>query len=131
VVPVLVPDVVAASRADFPIGASTSFTTTIGRHQPSRGCPCGRSPTGYFTAHPPSCTICTSAGADVHVQRRSSAESDLDPLLFAELPWFSNWELSQMTKWGMPGRVHHASWTGGRRVLGSVAYNHNGHDADV
>src|SRR5262249_24114592 len=52
---------------------------------------------------------------------------NLDPLLFAELPWFSNWELSQMTKWGMPGVYTHAfmdGWSPG--YLGSVAYNHNG-----
>src|SRR4051795_5603837 len=52
---------------------------------------------------------------------------NLDPLLFAELPWFSNWELAQMTKWGMPGVYTHAfmdGWSPG--YLGSVAYNHNG-----
>jgi hypothetical protein len=52
---------------------------------------------------------------------------NLDPLLFAELPFFSNWELSQMTKWGMPGVYTHAfmdGWSPG--YLGSVAYNHNG-----
>src|SRR5262249_17272448 len=38
-----------------------------------------------------------------------------------------NWELSQMTKWGMPGVYTHAfmdGWSPG--YLGSVAYNHNG-----
>src|SRR6185503_12293686 len=52
---------------------------------------------------------------------------NLDPLLFAELPWFSNWELAQMTKWGMPGVYTHAfmdGWSPG--YVGSVAYNHNG-----
>jgi hypothetical protein len=51
---------------------------------------------------------------------------NLDPLLFAELPWFSNWELSQMTKWGMPGVYTHAfmdGWSPG--YYASVAYNHN------
>jgi hypothetical protein len=52
---------------------------------------------------------------------------NLDPILFAELPFFSNFELSQMTKWGMPGVYTHAfmdGWSPG--YLGSVAYNHNG-----
>ena len=52
---------------------------------------------------------------------------NLDPLLFAELPWFSNWELAQMTKWGMPGVYTHAfmdGWSPG--YYASVAYNHNG-----
>src|SRR5688500_8246952 len=52
---------------------------------------------------------------------------NLDPLLFAELPFFANWELSQMTKWGMPGVYTHAfmdGWSPG--YLGSIAYNHNG-----
>ena len=52
---------------------------------------------------------------------------NLDPLLFAELSFYANWELSQMTKWGMPGVYTHAfmdGWSPG--YLGSVAYNHNG-----
>ena len=52
---------------------------------------------------------------------------NLDPLLFAELPFFANWELAQMTKWGMPGVYTLAfmdGWSPG--YLGSVAYNHNG-----
>ncbi|MGD8361752.1 MAG: M14 family zinc carboxypeptidase, partial [Gemmatimonadota bacterium] len=28
---------------------------------------------------------------------------DLDPILFGELPWYSNFEMAQMTKYGMPG----------------------------
>src|SRR5690606_36103963 len=43
------------------------------------------------------------------------------------LRFFSNWELSQMTKWGMPGVYTHAfmdGWSPG--YLGSVSYNHNG-----
>src|SRR5256885_12016932 len=53
--------------------------------------------------------------------------ANLDPLLFGELAWFSNWELSHMTKWGMPGVYTNAfmdGWSPG--YLGSVAYNHNG-----
>jgi hypothetical protein len=49
-----------------------------------------------------------------------------DPILFAELPWFSNFEMAQMTKYGMPGVWTHGfmdGWSPG--YLGSMAYNHN------
>ena len=32
----------------------------------------------------------------------------LDPILYGELPWFSNFEMSQMIKYGMPGVWTHA-----------------------
>ena len=57
---------------------------------------------------------------------------NLDPLLFAELSWFSNWELAQMTKWGMPGVYTHAfmdGWSPG--YLGSVALQPQRPDEDV
>jgi hypothetical protein len=44
-----------------------------------------------------------------------------------ELPWFSDWEVAEITKWGMPGAYAHSfmdGWSPG--YLGSVAYNHNG-----
>ena len=47
---------------------------------------------------------------------------NLDPILFAELPFFSNFELEQMTKYGIPGVYTHAfmdGWSPG--YLGSVA----------
>ncbi len=50
-----------------------------------------------------------------------------DPILFGELPWFSNFEMAQMIKWGMPGVWTHGfmdAWSPG--YLGSIAYNHNG-----
>jgi Zinc carboxypeptidase len=49
-----------------------------------------------------------------------------DPILFAELPWFSNFEMAQLTKYGMPGVWTHGfmdGWSPG--YLGSMAYNHN------
>src|SRR5215471_13171255 len=50
----------------------------------------------------------------------------LDPILWFELPFFSNFEVAQMTKWGMPGVWTHQfmdGWSPG--YLGSMAYNHN------
>jgi hypothetical protein len=51
----------------------------------------------------------------------------LDPILYGELPWFSNFEMAQMAKYGMPGVWTHAfvdMWSPG--YLGFMASNHNG-----
>ena len=51
----------------------------------------------------------------------------LDPILYGELPWFSNFEMSQMIKYGMPGVWTHGfvdMWSPG--YLGFMASNHNG-----
>jgi hypothetical protein len=51
----------------------------------------------------------------------------LDPILYGELPWFSNFEMAQMTKYGMPGVWTHAfvdMWSPG--YLGFMSSNHNG-----
>jgi hypothetical protein len=82
----------------------------------------------YFTAHPPIMHDLHEAAQLMYTYSGGPPQNpNLDPLLFAELPFFSNWELSQMTKWGMPGVYTHAfmdGWSPG--YLGSVAYNHNG-----
>src|SRR5260221_4752835 len=82
----------------------------------------------YFTAHPPIMHDLHEAQALMYTYSGPAPQNpNLDPILFAELPWFSNFELSQMTKWGMPGVYTHAfmdGWSPG--YLGSVAYNHNG-----
>jgi hypothetical protein len=54
-------------------------------------------------------------------------EPSLDPILYGELPWFANFELAQMTGYGMPGVWTHAyvdMWSPG--YLGFMASNHNG-----
>jgi len=51
----------------------------------------------------------------------------LDPILYAELPWFSNFEMTKMIGYGMPGVWDHAfvdMWSPG--YLGFMASNHNG-----
>ena len=82
----------------------------------------------YFTAHPPIMHDLHESLALLYTYSGAAPQNpNLDPLLFAELPWFSNWELAQMTKWGMPGVYTHAfmdGWSPG--YLGSIAYNHNG-----
>lgn len=51
----------------------------------------------------------------------------LDPILYGELPWFSNFEMAQMIKYGMPGVWTHGfvdMWSPG--YLGFMSSNHNG-----
>ena len=82
----------------------------------------------YFTAHPPSMHDLHESQPLLYTYSGAAPQNpNLDPILFAELPFFSNFELAQMTKWGMPGVYTHAfmdGWSPG--YLGSVAYNHNG-----
>ena len=82
----------------------------------------------YFTAHPPIMHDLHESLPLLYTYSGGAPQNpNLDPILFAELPWFSNFELAQMTKWGMPGVYTHAfmdGWSPG--YLGSIAYNHNG-----
>ena len=82
----------------------------------------------YYTAHPPIMHDLHESLPLMYTYSGGPPQNpNLDPLLFAELPWFSNWELAQMTKWGMPGVYTHAfmdGWSPG--YYASVAYNHNG-----
>jgi hypothetical protein len=82
----------------------------------------------YFTAHPPIMHDLHESLPLLYTYSGAAPQNpNLDPILFAELPFFSNFELAQMTKWGMPGVYTHAfmdGWSPG--YLGSVAYNHNG-----
>ena len=118
--------VVAAAPA-CRTGANTSITTTIATST-CRRCRCARSPIGTSPRIRRSCTTCTRRAQLMYTYSGGPPQNpNLDPLLFAELPFFSNWEMSQMTKWGMPGVYTHAfmdGWSPG--YLGSVAYNHNG-----
>jgi hypothetical protein len=82
----------------------------------------------YFTAYPPIMHDLHESLALLYTYSGAAPQNpNLDPILFAELPFFSNFELAQMTKWGMPGVYTHAfmdGWSPG--YLGSIAYNHNG-----
>ena len=82
----------------------------------------------YFTAFPPIMHDLHEAQPLLYTYTGGPPQNpNLDPILFAELPWFGNWEMAQLTKWGMPGVYTHAfmdGWSPG--YLGSVAYNHNG-----
>jgi hypothetical protein len=50
-----------------------------------------------------------------------------DPILWGEMPWFANFEMAQMAKYGMPGVWTHGfmdGWSPG--YVGIMAANHNG-----
>jgi hypothetical protein len=58
---------------------------------------------------------------------QSPQEPGLDPILYGELPWFANFEMAQMTSYGMPGVWTHGyvdMWSPG--YLGFMSSNHNG-----
>jgi len=82
----------------------------------------------YFTAHPPIMHDLHESLPLLYTYSGGAPQNpNLDPLLFTELPFYANWELSQMTRYGMPGVYTHAfmdGWSPG--YLGSLAYNHNG-----
>ena len=51
----------------------------------------------------------------------------LDPILYSELPWFSNFEMAQLRKYGMPGVWDHGyvdAWSPG--YVAFTSSNHNG-----
>src|SRR5262245_31190684 len=57
----------------------------------------------YFTAYPPIVHDLHESLALLYTYSGAAPQNpNLDPILFTELPFFSNFELSQMTKWGMP-----------------------------
>jgi len=82
----------------------------------------------YFTAYPPIMHDLHESQPLLYTYSGAAPQNpNLDPILFAELPWFANFEMAQMTKYGMPGVYTNAfmdGWSPG--YLGSVAYNHNG-----
>jgi hypothetical protein len=82
----------------------------------------------YFTAYPPIMHDLHESLPLLYTYSGAAPQNpNLDPILFTELPFFANFELAQMTKYGMPGVYTHAfmdGWSPG--YLGSIAYNHNG-----
>jgi hypothetical protein len=58
---------------------------------------------------------------------QSPQQPGLDPIVYGELPWFANFEMAQMIKYGMPGVWTHAfvdMWSPG--YLAFMSSNHNG-----
>lgn len=82
----------------------------------------------YFTAHPPIMHDLHESLPLLYTYSGAMPQNpNLDPTLFTELPFFANWELAQLTRFGMPGVYTHSfmdGWSPG--YLGSISYNHNG-----
>jgi hypothetical protein len=82
----------------------------------------------YMKAHPPIVHDLHESEPLMYTYSGNAPQNpNLDPILWFELPFFSNYEVMQMSKWGMPGVWTHNfmdGWSPG--YLGSVAYNHNG-----
>lgn len=82
----------------------------------------------YFTAFPPIMHDLHESLTLLYTYSGGPPQNpNLDPILFADLRLWADFELSQMTKYGMPGVYTHAfmdGWSPG--YLGSIAYNHNG-----
>ena len=53
----------------------------------------------------------------VHLLGQAPQNPNLDPILYGELPWFANFEMAQLTKYGMPG-----VWTHGFVDMWSPGY---------
>jgi hypothetical protein len=82
----------------------------------------------YMQAHPPIVHDLHESEWLMYTYSGNAPQNpNLDPILWFELPFFSNFEVAQMAKWGMPGVWTHNfmdGWSPG--YLGSMAYNHNG-----
>src|SRR5437763_15925166 len=58
---------------------------------------------------------------------QSPQHPTLDPILYGQLPWFAQFEMTKMLSYGMPGVWTHAfvdMWSPG--YLGFMSSNHNG-----
>ena len=82
----------------------------------------------YLDYHPPIMHDLHESVWFLYTYSGQSPQNTLfDPILWGELPWFSNFEMSQLTKYGMPGVWTHAyvdGWSPGYVAIMSA--NHNG-----
>lgn len=81
----------------------------------------------YLEWHPPIMHEMHEPGAFFYTYSGQAPQNpELDPILYGELPLFANFEMSQLTKYGMPGVWTHGfmdAWSPG--YLGAMASNHN------
>jgi len=82
----------------------------------------------YFQFHPPIMHDLHESEPFMYTFSGQAPQNPtLDPILYAELPWFSNFEMTKMISYGMPGVWTHAfvdMWSPG--YLGFMSSNHNG-----
>ncbi|MBI3207817.1 MAG: hypothetical protein HYZ37_02825 [Candidatus Solibacter usitatus] len=82
----------------------------------------------YLQWHPPIMHDLHESVAFLYTFSGQSPQNPtLDPIIYSEMPWFSNFEMNQMTRYGMPGVWTHGfvdMWSPG--YLGFMSSNHNG-----
>jgi hypothetical protein len=82
----------------------------------------------YLEWHPPIIHELHESIAFMYTYSGNAPQNTLfDPILWGELPWYANFEVAQMAKYGMPGVWTHGfmdGWSPG--YVGIMAANHNG-----
>ncbi len=82
----------------------------------------------YLEWHPPIMHDLHESVPFLYAYSGQSPQNPLwDPIVYAELPMFANWDMAQLTKYGMPGVWHHGyvdAWSPGYVAIMST--NHNG-----
>jgi len=82
----------------------------------------------YLQWHPPIIHDLHESVPFLYIYSGQAPQNPLwDPILYAELPMLANWDMSQMTRYGMPGVWTHAyvdAWSPG--YVAEMATDHNG-----
>jgi hypothetical protein len=82
----------------------------------------------YLDFHPPIIHELHESIAFMYTYSGNAPQNTyFDPILWGELPWFANFEVAQMAKYGMPGVWTHGfmdGWSPG--YVGIMSANHNG-----
>jgi hypothetical protein len=82
----------------------------------------------YLQWHPPVIHDLHESVPFLYIYSGQAPQNPLwDPIVYGELPMFSNWDMSQLTKYGMPGVWTHGyvdAWSPGYVAI--MATNHNG-----
>ncbi len=82
----------------------------------------------YLEWHPPIIHDLHESVPFLYVYSGQAPQNPLwDPIVYGELPMFSNWDMTQLTKYGMPGVWTHGyvdAWSPGYVAI--MATNHNG-----
>ncbi len=82
----------------------------------------------YLEWHPPVIHDLHESVPFLYVYSGQAPQNPLyDPIVYGELPMFSNWDMTQLTRYGMPGVWTHGyvdAWSPG--YVAEMATNHNG-----
>ena len=82
----------------------------------------------YLDWHPPIMHDLHESVPFLYIYSGQAPQNPLwDPIVYGELPMFANWDMAQLTKYGMPGVWNHGyvdAWSPGYVAI--MATNHNG-----